>query len=1671
MYSIIKGVLTLENGVIPPQANFEKANPKIPFDKWNLSIATKAVPWPTQGLRRVSINSFGVGGTNSHAILDDAYNYLRDHGLTGNHCTTSSAPSKEDLDALIRGAEGFAAPSHLNGDEDSSQESDSATSTTEKGSATPPTPLTENESNTPPAKKGDTQVEDDLHERSRQRNWTSTDQIPTPPQLIGVSAFDEAGVSRNAEAQVNHLRSLTRYAPSFAQDYSFTMNRRSQFGWRGSLIAGHASELIEKLENVKTKVLRARGPISIAYVFTGQGAQYPTMSRELFIYSVFRESMTQASQFFASLGATWSLLTELSLNDEQSNVNQPWLSQPACTAVQMALVDLLRSWDVRPSRVLGHSSGEIAAAYASGKLTRDSAWRVAYYRGVVSAKQSELKGTMLAVGLAEREARPFVDALAKKGTLVVACSNSPRNCTISGDEDLILEIHDSLQAKQIFVRKLAIQKAYHSPHMNHVATEYTKLVNDLSSDRSIQPNSVVMVSTVTGTFITDELLDAEYWVRNLVSPVQFWDGLTAACFQSAQKGQVSLQVDAQGGNHPVDVLLELGPHGALQSAIKDVLATQPSGSTITSLPVLNRSKPGPGTVLIALGHIWSRGYQISLQKINNNSAQREPNTPQNALLRDIPGYAFNHSQLLWYESRLSRNYRLRKEPRHDLFGAPVPDWNKESPRWRNILRLSEQPWLRDHVVTNSHVYPGVGYLIMAIEAVKRIADENMAITSFRLRDISIKRAMIVPDNREGLDVVISMNRVDESSLSVSETWRRFQISSYNPAGDDWIEHCTGYIAVEYATTTGPVDDGLEAQEESVIRRQELQEADRRCQGPFDMMRAYENMATVGLQFGPLFRNGSDARGTGSQGGAVIGRVTVPNIAASMPKNYVSPHLIHPATFDSMIHFALAAIMDLYGAPSLENPAVPTFIKNVWLSAALSPMPGHKYRVHGRTEQVAFDTYDNDVLVWDEITGDARISVTGIRATPLDSADQRGPNSRELCHEVTWPVYLETISQADLSMEKDAIASCSLTAEWVHRLQLATLCLVHDALDEYRKLPGTPLGHLQNYLEWLEQLEHWTQEDKVSSVSRSDFEAIRNNEAAKAELYNQIQEYKAEGRLAYRMGSHIASVLRGETDPLQLMFGQDDILDQVYADLVRLGNLPELLSRYLQILGDNRGNLRVLEVGAGTGSSTDAIIRHLAPVSENGHLLRSSVLQYTYTDISSAFFERAREKFKPWQTIFEYKVLHAEKDVESQGFDSGMYDVVVAQNVIHATEDLQSTLINLRTLLKPGGRILIQEGMRQDYFWSAVAFGQLSGWWLSKEDTRRWSPFASKEQWETLLDAAGFDGVELELKDAQDPVSHTQSILVARAIEKNVKLDVLPDKVSIIVPGLEDRDLVLDFQRHLQTIFQSDYISVTRIQELKDKDLSQSVCISLLELDNPILSKLTSDEYEGVRKMLTECKSILWITGDMLEDPENGMALGLLRTLRWERDLDDTNLVTLSVASPRPDTAHLIQCVGKLSALQFSTQLTKDVMQGEYILKAGTFFTSRLKYSFGGNNFLASQFSTPKPVPTAWKDAGRPIRLSTALPGQLDRLQWVTDDVYNTPLKPTHVKIEIKAIGLNFQDVLIAIGKHIAYSIRCEAARIISRVGSQVTEVSIGDRVTYLTKLDKVGCFNTFSRLD
>jgi SAM-dependent methyltransferase len=1186
-----------------------------------------------------------------------------------------------------------------------------------------------------------------------------------------------------------------------------------------------------------------------------------------------------------------------------------------------------------------------------------------------------------------------------------------------------------------------VMNAYHSAHMKEVANEYLYLLGNLAPPSKSPPSRVEMFSSVTGARVEKSSLDAAYWVENLIRPVRFMDALTSMCFSRIQKGQVSLRLNASASDVFTDVLIEIGPHAALQSVIKETLATKVDNSVVMSLAVLSRSTPGLTTILGTVATLSSTGYPIDLHLVNESSKIAEATTLKSGrpkMLVNLPPYSFNHSEGLLYESRLSKNYRLRKYPRHDLFGAPVADWNVETPRWRHILRLSEQPWIRDHVVTGAVVYPGVGYLIAAIEASRQIADQKMEISGFRLRDVSLKRALIIPDTKEGVEVSLSLTRMDESSLWGSSVWKKFQIHSYNPVGDDWIEHCTGYIAVDYETAVGPIDNGREADAEATMWKETLEAVRSRCVALLDIESIYENLVTTGLTFGPLFKNLSNVRGTAERAGEVFGTVTVPNIAEAMPAKYAHEHLIHPATMDSMMHFFLASAMDRSGKRTLERPMVPTFIKDVWVSAKVSSEPTHQFRCYGKCKYLAYDKYEADVMVWDAPSSDARISIKGIRSTPLESADGESGPMRKLCHEIEWTPYLELLTSASFRTVELMSEEEDLDYKgWINKLQLASLLMVTDALDELQGVPPAGLdGHFLKYFNWMNQLREWLDNDNVSGLRRSEWEQYNQDAVLKAELFEQVIGHNADGQLAVRMGSNIVKVLRKEVDPLDLMFGQDDILDRVYEQVVKLGDLPALQRAYLSIVKMNCTNLNILEIGGGTGSSTSAMLESLSPIPGDGSDATSSIGKYTFTDISSAFFEKAREKFRPHGDIMEFKILDAEKDVVKQGFESATYDLIVAGNVVHATADLRRTLGNLRKLLKPGGRLILHEGVRQDFFWSAISFGQLPGWWLGTEPIRRWSPWITIPEWNTVLRDAGFSGIDLNLGDRQNPDLHTQSLMVATAVGTSVN-NVRPWDETIIVttsPISEGfSDIVRTLNTHLEHELRVPNCRVVHYLDLASTELDRAVCISVMDLERPVLQTLSEEEFHNIRRMLSICKGLLWVMPDIISHPECAMVVGLLRTVRWERDLDEANLATLSISDSSLSPARLSQAIGTLYKQQFDGTLPPEKINGEYMLKDGVFLTSRLVNGKGADEYLASKSSRPRPVLQALQDAGRPIKLATAAPGLLDKLEWVTDPVYDEPLDDTQVEIDIKAVALNFRDLMIAMGEHMAYSMGNEAA--------------------------------------
>lgn len=300
---------------------------------------------------------------------------------------------------------------------------------------------------------------------------------------------------------------------------------------------------------------------------------------------------------------------------------------------------------------------------------------------------------MLAVGLAVSDLNEYLQKVNDKltGELTVACYNSPKNHTVSGETAKIDELKRILDEENVFARKLKVKTAYHSAHMKTVADEYLHLLGDMETSGAQSPAD--MYSSVTGTRVENDIT-AQYWVDNLISPVRFTDALLKMSLESSKS---SLRVNTS--NSVIQEIIEIGPHSALQSAIKETLASRFNDNQVIGYhAVLNRNSPGPDTLLRTVGSLFARGSVVDIALVNqaslSSSSEELP-----TMLTNLPPYVFNHSQTTWYESRLSRNFRFRKYPRHDLFGAPVPDWNPEEPAWRNFVRISEQPWLRDHVVS------------------------------------------------------------------------------------------------------------------------------------------------------------------------------------------------------------------------------------------------------------------------------------------------------------------------------------------------------------------------------------------------------------------------------------------------------------------------------------------------------------------------------------------------------------------------------------------------------------------------------------------------------------------------------------------------------------------------------------------------------------------------------------------------------------------------------------------------------------------------------------------------------------------------------------------------------------------------------------------------------------
>jgi acyl transferase domain-containing protein len=411
------------------------------------------------------------------------------------------------------------------------------------------------------------------------------------------------------------------------------------------------------------------------------------------------------------------------------------------------------------------------------------AWRMTQERG------TGIKGAMVAVGVGEAAAhRDFLDKLMDAdGTAVVACINSPSSVTIAGDERAVERILDLADEAGVFARRLKVLTAYHSHHMKPIAEPYRQaLAAALAGADEDNKVAVSFSSPVTGGRITNgkQLASADHWVASLLQPVQFVDAFTDMVLGGA----------ADSGASNVDVILEVGPHTALGGPIKELLA-QPAfqGVNVPYMGCLVRNENARDCMLAAGLDLVRKGYPVSLPQLRG-SADRDSNVPPR-VLTDLPPYPWNHSIGHWNESRHSRAYRQRDRAPHHLLGLPVPGTNPEAATWRQIVRLSESPWLRDHVVQGNVLYPGAGFICLAIEAMKQLAEgsstgiSDVAPSGYKLQDVEIHQALLVPDNANGIEVQTVLRHVNDKTIGL-QGWREFEVLSVM-ADNRWTQHAKG----------------------------------------------------------------------------------------------------------------------------------------------------------------------------------------------------------------------------------------------------------------------------------------------------------------------------------------------------------------------------------------------------------------------------------------------------------------------------------------------------------------------------------------------------------------------------------------------------------------------------------------------------------------------------------------------------------------------------------------------------------------------------------------------------------------------------------------------------------------------------------------------------------------
>ncbi|HXV37367.1 MAG TPA: polyketide synthase dehydratase domain-containing protein, partial [Myxococcota bacterium] len=847
--------------------------------------------------------------------------------------------------------------------------------------------------------------------------------------------------------------------------------------------------------------------------------------------------------------------------------------------------------------------------------------------------------------------------------------NAPCAVTFAGDAEPLGAICDALTERGTFCRFLKVQYAFHSAQMDPIRDELLHALRDIEP----RPAQRMLVSTVTGERLDGRELDAEYWWRNVRETVRFTAGVDALL---------------EAG---LDAFVELAPHPVLSGYVKECAQLRRARAVV--VPTLKRDADEPAALVEALGALHAHGVALDLRSL----------APAAGHFAALPLNPWTRERF-WGEGAASNAQRTGPPP-HPLLGRRT---TAALPTWSNRIDLGVERWLRDHRVQGHALLSATSFIEMALAAARELHGPMPC----AIEELQLLKACFLDEGKP-------------IALECSLDGTLFSVSSRPAEGEPaWTQHARGRLWL------------LEAGEPPAFDTASARGFEARIGTRDD---AYARMAESGLDYGPSFRGLGELW---ARDGEALARIEAPaEIRRALERE---THRFHPALLDACFQ----AVSGLLDRREQGGVYLPVEFDAVRCFASPSTDLWSQVRLRERSaREIAVD-----VLVADE-KGRVLIEIEGFRCRALEARGADGESTDDLVYEYRWRLAPRASassaqrSAAHLTPLRDVAASTQRAiaelegalglSELYRRLEgdLARLCsaFIWRAFAQLGAdlRIGERLGFAElvarlgvdaRYERLLARYLAILVEDgllaRVSADADAKFEVLRASADALGDpvadwraLLTRNPAFYAELTLLGRCAPRLAEILRGELEPLQLIFpdGSLAITEHLYQDSPTLRFFNTLAQRAVGALCaklPTGKSLRVLEIGAGTGGMSSYVLPSLP----------ADRTEYVYTDLSNHFFVKAEEKFRDYPFL-RFERLDIEAPPAEQGFEPHSFDLIIASECLHATADLAGTLEHVRWLLASEGVLLLLEAVRPAR-WVDLVFGLTDGWWRFTDTNRR-----------------------------------------------------------------------------------------------------------------------------------------------------------------------------------------------------------------------------------------------------------------------------------------------------------------------------------------------------------------